>query len=144
MRGALQYSSVNESKSTSPRAHIEDAPVLRDQPLNTTVTRRSTAPPVSWHGQERVYRMDGDDLEPGMKSCLAAIGRDLNALRHDYDDGRFPLVCDLADLPSHRRPIRLLSLTIQDRLVQMPAQVPGGSATQEIDSRTRSIEARWR
>jgi len=51
--------------------------------VNTKIARYDATTSVSWRGLEHVYRMDGDDLELGVKSRRAGAGRDPDAIRRD-------------------------------------------------------------
>jgi hypothetical protein len=51
--------------------------------VNTKIARYDATTSVSWRGLGHVYRMDGDDLELGVKSRRAGAGRDPDAIRRD-------------------------------------------------------------
>jgi hypothetical protein len=63
--------------------------------------------------------MDGVDLEPAMNSRSTRAGREPDAIRHDDNDKRCPIVCVLTDPPSHIQPAHLLSLQLWNGLKWM-------------------------
>ena len=63
--------------------------------------------------------MDGDDLEPAMTSRSTGAGREPDAIRHDHDDERCPIVHVWVYPPPYKRPADLLSPLARNGLVRM-------------------------
>ena len=63
--------------------------------------------------------MDGHNLELAMNSRNTGAGREPDAIRHEHDDERCPIVHVWVDPPAYRQPADLLSLLARNGLVKM-------------------------
>jgi hypothetical protein len=68
------------SVGVGPRNPPRTLPSSLTDRVNTKIARHDVTTQVSWRGLEHVYRMDGDDLELGVKSRRTGAGRDTDAI----------------------------------------------------------------
>jgi len=68
------------SVGVGPRNAPRNLPSSLTDQVNTKITRHDATTQASWRGPEHVYRMDGVDLELGVKSRRTVAGRDPDAI----------------------------------------------------------------